>query len=103
MHFDTFSDFFPPIFIILTLWIMRARFTSPIDSSWPLVYYFFLVLFVRSNEDNFNNTIVFVGILCALFMRYEFMAGFVLKVFRTGELLSHIYVIIICFMMFTRP
>ena len=103
MHFDTFSDFIPLAFIILTIWMMRARFTAPVDTSWPLVYYFFLVLFIRSNEGEFNNTLIFIGIVCALFMRYEFMAGFILRVFRTGELLSHIYIIVICFTMLTRP
>jgi hypothetical protein len=36
-------------------------------------------------------------------MRYEFMAGVILRLFRTGEMLSHIYIIVICFVMLTRP
>ena len=103
MHFDTYSDFIPLIMIGLTLWLMRARFTSPIDTPWPMVYYFLLVLFIRSFEGEFNNYVIFAGIVCALFMRYEFMGGFILRLFRTGELLSHLYVIIVCFLMLTRP
>ena len=103
MHFDTYSDFVPLIMIVLTLWLMRARFTSPIDTPWPMVYYFFLVLFIRSFEGEFNNYVVFFGIICALFLRYEFMAGFILKLFRLGEFISHIYVIVVCFIMLTRP
>jgi len=32
-----------------------------------------------------------------------FMAGFFLKLFRTGEFVSHLYVIVMCFLMLTRP
>ena len=103
MHFDNFSDFFPLIFIGLTLWVMRARFTSRIDTSWPIVYYLFLVIFVRANEGEFNNYWIFAGVICALFLRYEFMAGFILKLFRAGEFVVHLYVIVGCFLMLTKP
>jgi hypothetical protein len=103
MHFDTYSDFIPLIIIGLTLWVMRARFTSPIETPWPMFYYLFLVIFVRSNEGEFNNYLIFAGVLCALFLRYEFMGGFVLKFFRTGEFLVHLYVIVGCFLLLTKP
>src|SRR4051812_13872454 len=103
MHFDNFSDFFPLVFIILTLWVMRARFTSRVDTSWPIVYYLVLVIFVRANEGEFRNYLIFAGVLCALFLRYEFMAGLVLKMFRAGEFVVHLYIIGVCFLMMTRP
>ena len=81
---------------------MRARFTSPVDTPWPMLYYTVLVIFVRANEGEFNNYYIFFGIICALFLRFEFMGGFILKFFRTGELLVHVYIIIICFLMMTR-
>jgi hypothetical protein len=68
-----------------------------------MLYYFVLVLFIRSFEGEFNNYLIFFGIICALFLRYEFMAGFILKIFRTGELFVHVYVIIGCFLMLTKP
>jgi hypothetical protein len=101
MHFDTYSDFIPLIMIALTIWVMRARFSSPIDTPWPLLYYLGLVVFVRSNEGEFNNYWIFIGIFCALFLRYEFMAGFFLKAFRTGEFAVHLYVIFGCYLMLT--
>ena len=103
MHFDTFSDFIPPVIIALTLWVMRARFTSRIDTPWPMVYYALLVIFVRANEGEFNNYVIFAGVVCALFLRFEFMAGVILKAFRVGELVVHIYVVVLCFLMVTRP
>src|SRR5437899_1016916 len=103
MHFDTYSDFIPLIMIALTLWVMRARFTSPIETPWPMVYYLVLVLFVRSNEGEFNNYSIFFGVICALFIRFEFMAGFILKAFRTGEFGVHLYVIVACFLMMSKP
>src|SRR5260370_14309163 len=102
MHFDTYSDFIPLIMIALTIWVMRARFSSPIDTPWPLLYYLGLVLFVRSNEGEVNNYWIFVDVASALFLRYEFMAGVFLKAFRTGEFAVHLYVIVGCFLMLTR-
>jgi hypothetical protein len=102
MHFENYSDFIPLIAIALTIWVMRARFSSPIDTSWPLMYYVFLVIFVRSNEGEFNNIWIFVGVVCALFLRYEFMAGTFMKIIRTGEFVVHLYVIVGCFLMLTR-
>src|SRR5260370_35023595 len=84
MHFDTYSDFIPLIMIALTIWVMRARFSSPIDTPWPLLYYLGLVLFVRSNEGEFNTYWIFIGVACALFLRYEFMAGGVLHQLLPG-------------------
>ena len=103
MHFDTFSDFIPLFMICLTLWVMRARFTSRIDTPWPMFYHMFLVIFVRANEGEFNNYWIFAGVVCALFLRYEFMAGTILKMFRAGEFMVHLYVIVGCFLMLTRP
>ena len=103
MHFDSFTDFIPLIMIGLTLWVMRARFTSRTETPWPMFYYAFLVIFVRSNEGEFNNYLILAGVLCALFLRYEFMSGFILKIFRTGEFLVHLYVIVGCFLLLTKP
>src|SRR5882724_9236761 len=103
MHFDNYSDFIPLIMIVLTLWVMRARFTSKVDTPWPMFYYMFLVIFVRSWEGEFNNYIIFGGVICALFLRYEFMAVFILKLFRTAEAMVHIYVVVVCFLLLTKP
>jgi hypothetical protein len=102
MHFDTYSDFIPLIMIGLTIWLMRVRFTSPIEIPWPMIYYLALVLFVRSNEGDFNNYLIFGGVVCALFLRYEFLGGIFLKVFRTGEFVVHLYVIAGCFLLMTK-
>ena len=103
MHFDSLSDFIPLIMIGVTLWVMRARFTSPIDTPWPMVYYLFLVIYARANEMEFNNYLIFMGVVCALFLRFEFMSGSILKAFRTGEFLVHLYVIVLCFVLVTKP
>jgi hypothetical protein len=102
MHIDSVAGIAPLIVIALTIWLMRARFSIPLDNSWPLVYYTFLAIFVRANEGEFNNYWIFSGILCALFMRYEFMTGSILKAFRTGEFVVHVYVIGGCFLIMTR-
>lgn len=102
MHFDSFSDFIPLIVVALTLWLIRARFSSKVDTNWPLVYYAFLVIFVRYNEGEFDNYWIFAGIVCALFLRYEFIGGAILKAFRSGEFIVHLYVAFRCLLMLTR-
>jgi hypothetical protein len=102
MHTYNYSDFFPLIALCMTLWLMRARFSSPIDTPWPLFYYTFLVLFARYNEMDFNSYWIFVGVVCGLFLRFEFMAGAILKFFRTGEFVVHAYIVVICFLMLTK-
>jgi hypothetical protein len=103
MHLESIGDFVPFVVIGLTIWLMRARFTQPTEISWPLFYYLFLVIFARANEGELNNYWIFAGVLCALFLRYEFMGGFILKLFRAGEFAVHLYVIIGCFLLLTRP
>jgi hypothetical protein len=103
VHFDTYSDFIPPIMIGLTIWVMRTRFTSKLDTSWPLLYYLVLVLFVRANEGEFNNYWIFIGVASALFLRYEFIGGVFMKIFRGLEFAVHLYVIVGCFLMMTKP
>jgi len=102
MNFNTYSDFIPLIMIGLTIWVMRARFTAKLDTSWPLLYYLVLVIFVRSNEGEFNNYWIFIGVACALFLRYEFVGGVFMKIFRTVEFIVHLYVIVGCFLLLTR-
>ena len=102
MRFNTYSDFIPLIIVGLTIWVMRARFTSPIDVKWPLLYYVALVVFVRSAEGEFNNYWIFIGVVCALFLRFEFLGGIFLKIVRTGEFVVHLYVILVCALMLTQ-
>jgi len=52
-----------------------------------MFYYLLLVIFVRSNEGEFNNYLIFGGVLCALFLRYEFNVGIHLEGLRAGEFL----------------
>src|ERR1700731_408415 len=102
MNFNTYSDFFPLIMIGLTIWLMRVRFSSPIEIPWPMLYYLALVIFVRSNEGEFNNLNILFGEACAAFLRYEFLGGIFLKAFRLGEFAVHVYVILGCFLMLTK-
>jgi hypothetical protein len=38
-----------------------------------------------------------------LFLRFEFMGGIILKLFRLVEFLVHLYVILKCLLMLARP
>lgn len=102
MVLNSLADFVPLVVIGATLWVMRARFREVHDISWPLVYYFFLVIFVRAREGEFNNYWIFTGVIAALVLRYEFIGGFVLKVVRLVEFVVLCYVILICLSLLTK-
>ena len=102
MVLNSLADFVPLFVIGFTLWVMRARFREAHDISWPLVYYFVLVIFVRAREGEFNNYWIFTGVLAALVLRYEFIGGFVLKAVRLIEFVVLAYVILICLTLLTK-
>ena len=99
MRFEwTALNFWTLVIAILTVAMMRARFTTRIDTPWAMVYYIALVLYVRSVEGEYNNYVIFAGVVAALFLRFEFMGGFFLKLFRTAEFVVHCYVLVMAFL-----
>ncbi|MEO7650074.1 MAG: hypothetical protein ABIZ80_06375 [Bryobacteraceae bacterium] len=102
MVLHSLADFVPLFVIGFTLWVMRARFSEAHDISWPLIYYFFLVIFVRAREGEFNNYFIFTGVVAALILRYEFIGGIVVKVVRFVEFVVMCYVILICLTLLTK-
>ncbi len=102
MVLHSLADFVPLLVIAFTIIVMRARFKSAHDISWPLIYYLILVIFVRAREGEFNNYLIFTGVLAALVLRYEFIGGFVLKAVRFVEFAVQCYVILICLDLLTK-
>ncbi|MGH9723080.1 MAG: hypothetical protein ACRD8O_22955 [Bryobacteraceae bacterium] len=89
----SFFNFFTLIIAVLTIWLIRSRMGGAHESNWPLLYYFILVMYIRGFEGQFDNRVIFAGIVAALFLRFEFLGGFFLKFFKFVEFVVHAYML----------
>jgi hypothetical protein len=80
------------ILLVLTLWVMVGRFTRNVESNWPLVYYLLVVAHLKVFDGGLNPYCVYVAVICGLFLRFEFMGGAILKLFRVVELGALAYI-----------
>lgn len=74
------------------IWIGLSRFSMRLENSWPLMFYLALVLYLNSYEQVLNPYVVYVAVVCALFVRFEFMNERVVFFVRIVEVaaLAHI-------------
>jgi|SRR5579863_6955155 len=79
-----------------TVWVAIKRFTLHADSNWPLLYYGVLALYWLRDSYTLDNYWVVAGVLCGLFLRFEFLGGAVEKMIRAVELAVFAYVIFRC-------
>jgi hypothetical protein len=90
----TWFNFLTTCVIVSTIWLAYWRMHGGnLDSSVPLVYYIFLVLYVRGFEDEYEKYVIFASVISALLLRFEFMGGAVLKLIRTVEFVCLCYVV----------
>jgi hypothetical protein len=61
--------------VVAAVLVMRKRY----DSNLPLLFYLVLVLFNDSSQRGVNPYILYVGLILALLLRFEFMGGGVAK------------------------
>ena len=73
--------------IALTVWVFGARWRGLGESNWPLLYYLGIVVYSYIFPSVLEPSWVYAGVLTALFLRFEFMGGFILKSVRTLEAL----------------
>ncbi len=81
------------LLLIFTVGLIVFRFTRRIDSNWPLVYYFLLVLYSKGFAGSLDPRWVYAAVVTALFLRFEFMGGWVTRFFRLVELVILTYIL----------
>jgi len=97
MYFEITSYNIVTLFLIATtLLIGVKRFSTAIDSNWPLTYYGVLLAYWQSYSYTLDPYWVFTGLLCGLLLRFEFLNGVAEKLIRTMELLVFVYVLYRC-------
>ncbi len=82
------------VLIGLTIWVIVARIRSKLESNWPLVYYFLVLVYWRAFEGGLSPYWVYAGLVSAVLLRFEFMGGVVLTLVRVVEYFFLGYVIV---------
>ena len=79
-----------------TIWLAIARGRMRLENNWPLFYYGGLVIFQKRYPETLAPIWVYIGVVNALFLRFEFVGGWVIKVLRAVELIILAYVLFRC-------
>ena len=87
------SGLFAFVLMAVTALLAYMRPKLPTESNWPLLYFVGLVLYQKMYEDVLNPYPIFIGVLCAGMIRFEFMNLRFVKYFRWIELLMLVSVI----------
>jgi len=74
------------VLLAMTFGVIYFRYaTDNVVSNWPLVYYGFAVVHLQFYPEGMTQNLVFTSIVAAMFIRFEFMAGFFLKAVQIVE------------------
>jgi hypothetical protein len=64
--------------VAVAFWLLVYRYTGRLDSNVPLLFHLMIGFHMLTWEDGLNPYLVYLGLVCALFLRFEFMSrGFV--------------------------
>lgn len=77
---------------VASAWLAIMRPRMRLDNSWPLFYYLALVIYLNSFELVLNPYVVYVAVVCALLLRFEFLNERIVFLFRILELAALIHI-----------
>jgi len=72
--------------LVLLFWTIATRVRASADTNWPLIFFGMLVMYHQSLPGRINDFALYVGVICALFLRFEFLSGFFRYLFMTIEI-----------------
>lgn len=75
-----------------TVWLGVSRLRLRLDNNWPLVYYFAAVVFLNSYPLVLNPYVVYVAVICALLLRFEFMNERLIALVRIIEVVALVHI-----------
>jgi hypothetical protein len=86
------------ILFLMTFGLIIFRYNSPsTESNWPLVYYALAVAHFQIFEGGLDSRILFSAVIAAMLLRFEFLAGWPLKVIHVAE---YILLVLIAYRLF---
>lgn len=80
------------VLLLFTFWLIAARFSIRPDSTWPFAYYAALVIFHQAMQGLLAPMPIYIAVVCALFLRFEFMSKSFRWIFRLAEAGGLVYV-----------
>jgi hypothetical protein len=103
MYFEiTLFNVVTLMLMVATVLVAARRFSTRVDSNWPLTYYGVLLAYWRGYAYTLDTYWVLGGVLCGLMLRFEFLGGAVEKLIRALEVLVFGYVIYSCVKLILR-
>jgi len=72
---------------------MYVRLYTRPDSNWPLLYYLAIIAYSYQYEGVLDPRLIYVGLVFALVLRFEYMAGYLWAGLRTIDCACLVYVV----------
>lgn len=79
--------------VALAVWLIIFRYTGRLDSNVPLIFYLMIGLHMITFEGGLHPYMVYTGLLCAAFLRFEFMNRSFIRFVQSVETVTLAYVI----------
>ena len=57
------------------LWVIFTRLRNRNDNNWPMIFYPVIILFAMQLPGRLDNEVLIAGLVTALVLRFEFVAG----------------------------
>ena len=77
----------------LMFWLLIGRLRGKADSTWPLVFYAALVAFHQAFPGQLVSYPIFIGVVTALLLRFEFTGDRIGAMLRAVEILMIVLII----------
>jgi len=81
------------VLIGLTISVIVARLRGLLESNWPLGYYALVIIYWQVFPGGLDPHWVFVGLVSAALLRFEFLGGVILTLVRVLEFCFFGYII----------
>ena len=81
------------VLIGLTIAVIAARLRGLLESNWPLCYYALVIIYWQVFPGGLDPHWVFVGLVSAALLRFEFLGGVILTLVRVLEFCFFGYII----------
>ncbi len=77
---------------VATLWLGINRWSIKLDSNWPLIYYAMLVIFSNTFPNLLNPYVLYLAVICGLFLRFEFLNDRIVFFIRIIEIVCFFHI-----------
>lgn len=79
------------LMLAFTVWVLVARVRSRPDTNLPLIYFLFVFGFHFRFPGTINSNALLAGAVSSLFLRFEFMSGWLRWVLQACETVVMVY------------